>query len=148
MINQTLARHILIKTNEVLNANAARSRLRLLRARILNGADFNELARASSDDPGSAVKGGDLGWLSPGDTISPFEKTMNSLEVDAISEPFETQFGWHIVQVLGRRDRDSTDEVRRAKAAEALQKRKIDEELQSWFRQIRDEAYIEYRLDE
>ena len=148
VINQTHARHILIKTNEVLNANAARSRLRLLRARILNGADFNELARASSDDPGSAVKGGDLGWLSPGDTISPFEKTMNSLEVDAISEPFETQFGWHIVQVLGRRDRDSTDEVRRAKAAEALQKRKIDEELQSWFRQIRDEAYIEYRLDE
>lgn len=148
VINQTHARHILIKTNEVLNANAARSRLRVLRARILNGADFNELARASSDDPGSAVKGGDLGWLSPGDTIPPFEKTMNSLEVDAISEPFETQFGWHIVQVLGRRDRDSTDEVRRAKAAEALQKRKIDEELQSWFRQIRDEAYIEYRLDE
>ncbi len=148
VINQTHARHILVKTNEVLNANAARSRLRVLRARILNGADFTELARASSDDPGSAVKGGDLGWLSPGDTIPPFEKTMNSLEVNAISEPFETQFGWHIVQVLGRRDRDSTEEVRRAKAAEALQKRKIDEELQSWFRQIRDEAYIEYRLDE
>jgi peptidyl-prolyl cis-trans isomerase SurA len=148
VINQTHARHILVKTNEVLNANAARSRLRVLRARILNGADFTELARASSDDPGSAVKGGDLGWLSPGDTIPPFEKTMNSLEVDEISEPFETQFGWHIVQVLGRRDRDSTEEVRRAKAAEALQKRKVDEELQSWFRQIRDEAYIEYRLDE
>jgi peptidyl-prolyl cis-trans isomerase SurA len=148
VINQTHARHILVKTNEVLNANAARSRLRVLRARILNGADFSELARASSDDPGSAVKGGDLGWLSPGDTIPPFEKTMNSLEVDEISEPFETQFGWHIVQVLGRRDRDSTEEVRRAKAAEALQKRKVDEELQSWFRQIRDEAYIEYRLDE
>jgi peptidyl-prolyl cis-trans isomerase SurA len=148
VINQTHARHILIKTNEVLNANTARSRLRVLRARISNGADFNELARASSDDPGSAVKGGDLGWLSPGDTIPPFEKTMDSLDVGAISEPFETQFGWHIVQVLGRRDRDSTDEVRRAKAAEALQKRKIDEELQSWFRQIRDEAYIEYRLDE
>lgn len=148
VINQTHARHILVKTNEVLNANAARSRLRVLRARILNGADFTELARASSDDPGSAVKGGDLGWLSPGDTIPPFEKTMDSLEVNAISEPFETQFGWHIVQVMGRRDRDSTEEVRRAKAAEALHKRKIDEELQSWFRQIRDEAYIEYRLDE
>jgi peptidyl-prolyl cis-trans isomerase SurA len=148
VVNQTHARHILVKTNEVLNANTARSRLRVLRARILNGADFTELARASSDDPGSAVKGGDLGWLSPGDTIPPFEKTMNSLEVDEISEPFETQFGWHIVQVLGRRDRDSTEEVRRAKAAEALQKRKVDEELQSWFRQIRDEAYIEYRLDE
>jgi len=148
VINQTHARHILVKTNEVLSANAARSRLRVLRARILNGADFTELAKASSDDPGSAVKGGDLGWLNPGDTIPPFEKTMNSLEVGVISEPFETQFGWHIVQVMGRRDRDSTEEVRRAKAAEALQKRKVDEELQSWFRQIRDEAYIEYRLDE
>ena len=148
VINQTHARHILVKTNEVLSANAARSRLRVLRARILNGADFTELARATSDDPGSAVKGGDLGWLNPGDTIPPFEKTMNSLEVGVISEPFETQFGWHIVQVMGRRDRDSTEEVRRAKAAEALQKRKVDEELQSWFRQIRDEAYIEYRLDE
>ena len=148
VVNQAHARHILVKTNEVLSANAARSRLRVLRARILNGADFTELAKASSDDPGSAVKGGDLGWLNPGDTIPPFEKTMNSLEVGVISEPFETQFGWHIVQVMGRRDRDSTEEVRRAKAAEALQKRKVDEELQSWFRQIRDEAYIEYRLDE
>lgn len=148
VIKQTHARHILVKTTEVLGANAVRGRLNLLRARILNGADFAELARASSDDPGSAVKGGDLGWLSPGDTIPPFEKTMDSLEVGEVSQPFETQFGWHIVQVLGRRDRDSTQEVRRGKAAETLQKRKVEEELQAWFRQIRDEAYIEYRLDE
>ena len=148
VIKQTHARHILIRTNEVLSADAARSRLNVLRARILNGADFAELAKASSDDPGSAVKGGDLGWLSPGDTIPPFEKTMDSLEVGEVSQPFETQFGWHIVQVLGRRDRDSTEDVQRAKAAEALRKRKIDEELQAWLRQIRDEAYIEYRLDD
>ncbi len=114
----------------------------------MNGTDFDELARANSDDGGSAVKGGDLGWLSSGDTIPPFEKAMDALAVDEISKPFETQFGWHIVQVLGRRDRDSTKEVQRAEAAEALRKRKVDEELQNWFRQIRDEAYIEYRLDE
>lgn len=148
VINQTHAQHILIKTNEVNSSNDSRLRLRVLRSRILNGADFNELARANSDDPGSAVKGGDLGWLSPGDTIPPFEKSMDALAAGEISKPFETQFGWHIVQVLGRRDRDSTEEVRRAKAAEALRNRKADEELQSWFRQIRDEAFIEYRLEE
>ena len=148
VISQTRARHILIKTTEVVSGQDARERLRILRSRILNGADFNQLARASSDDPGSAVKGGSLGWLSPGDTIPPFEKSMNALAVGEISAPFETEFGWHILQVLGRRDRDSTDEVRRANAATALRDRKVDEELQSWFRQIRDEAYIEYRLDE
>ena len=148
VISQTHARHILIKTTEIISGKQARSRLTLLRARITGGADFNELAKANSDDAGSAVKGGDLGWLSPGDTIPPFEKAMDTLSVDEISEPFETQFGWHIVQVLGHRDRDSTEEVKRAKASEALRKRKVDEELQTWFRQIRDEAYIEYRLDE
>ncbi len=148
VIKQTHAQHILIKTNEVISSNDARSRLRMLRSRILNGADFNELARANSNDPGSAFKGGDLGWLGPGDTIPPFEKSMDALSVAEISEPFETQFGWHIVQVLGRRDRDSTEEVQQAKAAEALRNRKTDEALQTWLRQIRDEAYIEYRLDE
>jgi len=148
VIKQTHARHILIRTNEITNSSVARSRLSVLRSRILNGASFNDLARASSDDPGSAVKGGDLGWLSPGDTIPPFEKSMDALADGEISEPFETQFGWHILQVLGRRDRDSTEEVQRANAATALRNRKVDEELQTWFRQIRDEAFIEYRLDE
>lgn len=148
VIKQTHARHILIKPNEITTSESARTRLMVLRSRIVNSANFNDLARANSEDPGSAVKGGDLGWLSPGDTIPPFEKSMDSLADGEISEPFETQFGWHIVQVLGRRDRDSTVEVQRAKAAEALRNRKVDEELQSWFRQIRDEAFIEYRLDD
>ena len=148
VIKQTHARHILIKTNEVISSNEARARLRVLRSRVLDGVDFNELARANSNDPGSAFKGGDLGWLGPGDTIPAFEKSMDALSVAEISEPFETQFGWHIVQVLARRDRDSTKDVQQAKAAEALRNRKIDEELQTWLRQIRDEAYIEYRLDE
>ena len=148
VIEQTHARHILIKTNEIVTADAARARLQVLRGRILNGADFAELARASSDDPGSAVNGGDLGWLSAGDTIPAFEAAMSALADGEVSEPFETQFGWHIVQVVGRRDRDSTVEVERARAAEQLRNRKADEELQAWLRQIRDEAYIEYRLDE
>jgi peptidyl-prolyl cis-trans isomerase SurA len=148
VIKQTHAQHILIKPTEVVSSQAARSRLSVLRSRIVGGADFNVLARANSEDPGSAVKGGDLGWLSPGDTIPQFEKAMNALAEGEISEPFETQFGWHIVQVLGRRDRDSTTEVQRSNAAEALRRRKVEEELQNWFRQIRDEAFIEYRLDE
>lgn len=148
VINQTHARHILIKTNEVISSNDARARLRVLRARIVNGADFGELARANSDDPGSAAKGGDLGWLNPGDTIQSFEKSMDRLADGEVSEPFETEFGWHIVQVLARRDRDSTQDVQRAKAANELRRRKVEEELQAWLRQIRDEAYVEYRLEE
>lgn len=148
VIKQTHARHILIKPTEIVSSETARSRLSVLRSRIIGGDNFSDLARANSDDPGSAAKGGDLGWLSPGDTIPPFEKAMDELGEGKISEPFETQFGWHIVQVLGRRDRDSTKEVQRANAAEALRKRKVEEELQNWFRQIRDEAFIEYRLDE
>ena len=148
VIKQTHAQHILLKTNEVFSSSDARRRLLSLRSRILNGTNFNALARANSEDAGSAVKGGDLGWLNPGDTIAPFEKTMDALKVGEVSQPFETQFGWHILQVLGRRDRDSTKEVQRAKAAEQLRNRKVDEALQTWFRQIRDEAYIEYRLDE
>jgi len=148
VVKQTHARHVLLKTSEVVSSSDSRGRLLPLRARILGGADFNELARAHSDDPGSAVKGGDLGWLNPGDTIPAFESTMDAMKVDEVSQPFESEFGWHIVQVLARRDRDSTEEVKRANAAEQLRKRKIDEELQTWFRQIRDEAYIEYRLDE
>ncbi|MDX1433725.1 MAG: peptidylprolyl isomerase [Gammaproteobacteria bacterium] len=148
VITQTHARHILIRTNELVNVATARSRLEQLRTRILGGADFEELARANSDDRGSSVSGGDLGWLNPGDTIPAFEQEMNALAPGQVSEPFETQFGWHIVQVLGRRERDSTDDVRRAQAAEVLRKRKFEEELQAWLRQIRDEAYVEYRLED
>ncbi|RME33218.1 MAG: molecular chaperone SurA [Gammaproteobacteria bacterium] len=146
MIEQTHARHILIRPNELVSDQDAKARLEQLRERILNGEDFAELARAHSDDRGSALEGGDLGWASPGDFDPKFEQVMNELEPGEISEPFQTRFGWHIVQVLERRTHDSTEEVRRAQARKAIRDRKLNEELQSWLRRLRDEAYVEIRL--
>ena len=148
VVIQTHARHILVRPNEVTSAEEAKNRLQQLRVRIENGDDFEELARAHSDDRGSALQGGDLGWVNPGDTVPNFESTMNSIPEGGLSEPFETRFGWHLVQVLERREFDDTEKVKRARAADQLRQRKMDEELQNWLRQIRDEAYVELRLDE
>jgi peptidyl-prolyl cis-trans isomerase SurA len=147
IVRQTHARHILIRTNEVTSDYDARTRLERLRQRLLAGEDFAALAKANSDDRGSASRGGDLGWTNPGDFVPAFAKVMNELAPGAISEPFKSQFGWHIVQVLGRRDYDNTEQYQRARAREALRARKIDERLQQWVRRIRDEAYVEYRLE-
>lgn len=147
MITQTHARHILIKTSEVVSDEDAQLHLQRLRDRIVSGEDFGELARAHSNDPASAVQGGDLGWLSPGEVARQFEEKMNALQPGEISEPFKTPFGWHIVQVLERRRHDSTVEAQRAAAREALFKRKSEEEWEQWLRQLRDEAYVEVRLD-
>ncbi|MDX1514790.1 MAG: peptidylprolyl isomerase [Gammaproteobacteria bacterium] len=148
VVQQTKARHILVRPNEITTEAEARVRLEQLKIRIENGEDFGELARAHSDDRGSALNGGDLGWVNPGGTVPNFENMMNSLEPGQVSEPFETRFGLHIVQVLERREYDDTEQARRSKAAEVLRKRKQDEELQNWLRQIRDEAYVELRLEE
>ncbi len=145
MIVQTQARHILIKPNELIPPEEAKRRLATLKFRIEGGDDFGELARSHSDDRESAAKGGDLGWVNPGDLVPQFEQVMNETEPGQISEPFETQFGWHILQVQERRNHDGTNEVRRAKAREAIRKRKVDEEGQAWLRKLRDEAYVEYR---
>lgn len=148
IVRQTHARHILIRPDELTSAAEARQRLRQLRERIQGGEDFAELARAHSQDRGSAVRGGDLGWVSPGDVVPEFEEVMNGLPEGAVSRPFRSPFGWHIVQVLDRRDHDSTSEVQRARAREILRERKLDEEVEAWLRRLRDEAYIEYRLQE
>jgi len=148
VIEQTLARHILIKPSTILTSNDARERLVRLRERIVNGADFAELASASSDDPGSAVEGGSLGWVSPGVTVPEFEEVMNKLQPGEISQPFETQFGWHIVQVMSRRQHDDTESYMKNVARQSIYKRKVAEETEQWLRRIRDEAYVEYRLDE
>ena len=123
------------------------SRLKQLRQRIEGGADFAELARANSNDTVSAADGGDLGWISPGDLVPEFEEVMNSLKPGEVSRPFRTRFGWHIVQVLGRRKHDSTADVRRANARQAIRQKKIEEARENWLRDLRDEAYVEYRLN-
>ncbi len=148
VVRQVHARHILIKTDAVTSDAEAKARLERLRQRILAGEDFATLARANSDDKGSASQGGDLGWANPGTFVPEFDNALSQLAVGATSEVFRSQFGWHIVQLLGYRDHDSTDEVRSSQAQEALRRRKIDEEQQNWLRHLRDEAYVEYHLDE
>ena len=148
MIRQTRARHILITLDALTDNAEARRQLGVLRERIVNGEDFGELARTHSDDPGSASRGGALGWIDPGNTVPVFERTMDSLAPGAISEPFRSRFGWHLVQVLERRDRDATETSRRAEARRRLRSRKIEENTQAWLRRVRGEAYVEYRLGE
>ena len=147
VIKQTRARHILVRTNEIVGDNEARNRLRQLRERIENGADFAELAKLHSDDL-SASKGGDLGWLSPGDTVPEFERTMDSLRPGELSAPIQSPFGWHLIQVLERRDQDVTQERRRFEARQAIRARKSEEAFEDWVRQMRDRAYVEYRLED
>ena len=144
IVQQTHARHILIRTNELISENEARNRLLGLRERIENGADFAELARLQSQD-GSSSKGGDLGWLSPGDTVADFERTMNQLAIKQLSDPVRTEFGWHLIQVLARRNEDMSKERQRLTVRQALRERKSDEAYQEWLRQLRDKAYVEYR---
>ncbi len=148
MVRQTRARHILIRPDELASEGDVRTRLRQLRSRIVDGDDFAELARAHSQDRASAAKGGDLGWVSPGDMVPAFEERMNRLAPGEVSVPFQSPFGWHIVQVLERRQHDSTEELRRSEAREAIHQRKLEEEVQAWLRRLLDEAFVEYRLDQ
>jgi peptidyl-prolyl cis-trans isomerase SurA len=147
IVRQTRARHILIKTNELVPEAEARRRLEGLRERLENKADFAELARLHSEDA-SGIKGGDLGWISPGDTVPEFERAMNGLEPGQLSGPVQTPFGWHLIQVLERRDEDMSQDRRRVAALTALRARKSDDSYQEWVRQLRDRAYVEIRLDE
>ena len=147
-VRQTNARHILIRTSEVVSDADARQRLEQLRLRLTGGDDFATLARAHSDDTGSALKGGDLGWINPGDTVPDFEETMSRLAPGEISQPFQSPFGWHIVQVIERREQDTTDELLRLKAKDVLRARKAEEATELWLQQLRDQAYVELQLDD
>ena len=148
IVEQTHARHILIKVNEIVSDSDAKTRIERIRDRIENGgAKFDDQAKLNSDD-GSASKGGDLGWVSPGDTVPDFEQAMNKLKIDEVSPPVRTTFGWHLIQVTGRRTQDITAERRRDQARMALRQRKSDEMFQDWLRQTRDRAYVEIKTDE
>lgn len=146
MVNQVHARHVLMTTNELQDGETVRQKLNALRQRILAGEDFAGLASTTSEDPRSATAGGDLGWEGPGTFVPEFEEVLNKLAENEISEPFQTKYGWHIVQVLGRRVHDSTVEVRRHEALDTLRESKADEETELWLRRLRDESFIEYKM--
>jgi peptidyl-prolyl cis-trans isomerase SurA len=147
MIQKTKVRHILVKTNELVDDAEARKRLLALKSRLADGDDFSALARAHSDDKGSALKGGSLDWVGPGDLVKPFEEAMQKLGINEISDPVQTQFGWHIIQVLGRENKDDSNEFKKNLIKEAIRKRKIEEETELWVRRLRDEAFVEIHQD-
>ncbi|MEX0899547.1 MAG: peptidylprolyl isomerase [Gammaproteobacteria bacterium] len=147
VVQQTRARHILVRNTPVMTDGRAVARLSELRQKILDGADFGEVARLNSEDSGSAVNDGDLGWLQPGQTVPAFEQALERLDIGEVSEPISTQFGWHIVQVLERRAHDSTDQAREAQAFRILRERKAEEQIEVWLQRMLDEAYVEKRLD-
>jgi len=147
IVRQTRARHILIRTNELVPEAEARRRLASIKERLENKGDFAQLARQYSEDSSNA-RGGELGWLSPGDTVPEFERAMNALEPGQVSEPVQSPFGWQLIQVIERRNEDLSRDRLRLDARRALHSRKSDESYQEWVRQLRDQAYIEYRLEE
>ncbi len=147
IISQTRARHILIRLSEVVSETEAKQRLTNIKERIDNGASFIELARLQSEDA-SASRGGDLGWLNPGDTVPEFERAMMVLEPGQVSDPVQSPFGWHLIQVVERRSEDMSKERQRVLARQAIRSRKADEAYQEWVRQQRDRAYVELHLEE
>ncbi|WP_273432480.1 peptidylprolyl isomerase [Chitinibacter tainanensis] len=145
IVKQTHARHILIRSNELVSTTDAQQKLQQMRARIMAGQDFAQVAKAFSEDP-SAAKGGDLGWLNPGETVPQFEQAMDALALNEISQPVQSPFGFHLIQVLERRDQDVTLEQARFKIRNELRQRKAEEQYEDWLRQLRDRARIEIRL--
>lgn len=146
IITQTHARHILVKPSEITSEADALHRLNQIRERIEQGGEkFENLARQYSEDAGSAAKGGDLGWVNPGDTVPEFERAMNALKPGELSPIVQTPFGWHLIQLLERREQDVTAQRQRLLARQAIRERKLDEAAEDWMRQVRDQAYVEVR---
>jgi peptidyl-prolyl cis-trans isomerase SurA len=142
---QTKARHILLMPNEVLDDAAIRTRLEAIRQRVLDGESFADIAMLESDDPASATRGGDLGWNPPGTFVPQFEAQLAALDPGEISEPFESPFGWHIIQLLDRGERDTTEEIRRMQAVQAIRASKQEQETELWLRRLRDESWVDIR---
>ncbi|MET0536237.1 MAG: peptidylprolyl isomerase [Steroidobacter sp.] len=147
VIAQVHARHILLRTNELEDDQTVQQKLANIRTRVIDGKEeFAAIAAVTSQDPGSAADGGDLGWAGPGTFVPDFEKAIATLGENEISQPFKTQYGWHIVQLLGRRQHDSTEDLRRQRAFAELREAKAEEETELWLRRLRDEAFVEYRM--
>jgi peptidyl-prolyl cis-trans isomerase SurA len=146
LVSQVHARHILLQTNAIEDDETVRQKLLQFRERILKGEAFEAIASVNSADGGSAANGGDLGWQGPGTFAPAFEKQLDLLAENEISQPFKTQFGWHIVQLLGRRTYDATDDVIRNRCLAQLRESRADEETEVWMRRLRDEAFVDYRL--
>ena len=146
-LEQTRARHILVRANESVSETEARRRIDRLRQRLVEGSTFEEIARFNSEDA-SAARGGDLGWVYPGDTVPEFENAMTQLKPNELSAPIRSPFGWHLIQVLERRTGELSSDRRRIEARKVLRDRKADEAYEEWLRQLRDRAYVEYRLDD
>jgi peptidyl-prolyl cis-trans isomerase SurA len=146
IVEQVHARHILMKPNELQDDETVHGRLQTIRDRIASGTeDFGAIAKAVSEDPGSASEGGDLGWTGAGTFVPEFEQMLAKLTDNEISQPFRTQYGWHIVQVLGHRTQDMSTDERRRHAFEQIRASKFDEETELWLRRLRDEAFVDYR---
>lgn len=145
LVEQTNVRHILVKPNEVLDDEAAREFIASLKQRIESGEDFAELAKEHSDDIGSAQEGGELGWTNPGQMVPEFETAMAGAEVGTLTEPVRSEFGWHILEVTGRRTENFAEQVRRNQVANFLRESKYEEELENWLREIREEAFVDIK---
>jgi len=145
MVDQLRARHILLRPNEILDEAAVQQKLLGIRDQILGGDDFATVAEAVSEDTASAAEGGDLDWLSPGDTVPEFEQAMANLPLNELSEPVKTRFGWHLIEVLERRSHDTTDEVKRNECARQVRATKAEEERELWLRRLRDQAFVDIR---
>ncbi len=146
VVTQSKVRHILIEPNEILNQQQALEKITDIRQQIVDGADFATLARQYTDDIGSKMSGGDLGWSNPGTFVPEFEETMNTIDIGEISEPFLSQFGWHILQVTDRREEDLSEEVIRNRARNLLIGRRFEDEVQVWLQEMRDDAFIEIKI--
>ena len=146
VVDEVHVRHILIKPSEIRTEAQTEALINKIHDRIEAGEDFATLAKTYSEDPGSALNGGDLNWVNPNSLVPEFRAAMSDTPQGVLSKPFQTQYGWHVLEVLGRRATDSTSQAREQQAMNALRNRKYDEELQSWLRQIRDEAYVEIKL--
>jgi peptidyl-prolyl cis-trans isomerase SurA len=145
LVQQTKVRHILLKPSAIRTSEETQQLAADLRGDVIDGEDFAELAREYSDDIGSAQEGGDLGWTTPGQMVPEFQNVMDSTAINTVSPPFESQFGWHILEVLDRRQEDMSDTVVRNRAGEMLHQRKYQEELEAWLRKIRDEAFVDIK---